>query len=855
MRNYILFILLIHSFFSYCQNSSPKAIELLYSPDGNKNGLKPVYVKFKYQFIYAVGDIYLVKASECSSNLLYQYKGRDYTFTDLAGSDAVRKIEVTTPTVEMSIYGPNGFIKKVRPMINSTRLGGVLSADADVVCNAKSNAEKNTGNYYISDIKVVSVYYENTTELNIIIEKKLREEKIASDIEKLISGAQNDQQYNNPLLAKQKFEKALLLDKNNQRALSGLESINKKLKEKDKKNLFDDLIKRGNDAQNKGDLDQASKLYNEALENGSNNGLAQNYKSSIDYKKDQKQRELAKKAEDLKKESDRAQQENDKEQKDILERIKKKEEFERNTEKDFIKKQMDSISKDLDQKERIEADAKMKKYWDDKRIEEKRVEKEEDEKTKQERNLRRDSDNVRIQNLSSLMKEDREEFIRSTRIASEKHDEAIAYNVKIREAGELKKEWWDNNSYIQVIADDLYENQRESNHQNVMILMMEQKNLYELAKELYFDALLYVNLDSQNYKYTLSMIEYINKEIDFSKMLSKVSPKGEKIRKENRAFVKSMVRANRMDNNKTKAEMAFSIMRLQDPYSIENNFKAIELTYRLNAADDKYRSEAAVAGQTHSVANDLIYNNEGTVVGGRKFAVINALTKLEYLMTPILMNITSDNEPPRTEIDDFITINPIFGIEVMWMQTKFFDLRTDFFGGIGITPNFGESIGYIKYGGKLNLDFGLKRFKIATLAAYEFHNAEREIDYEVNAINNGYEIITPSNKQGVGSFNYSLLKLGAGIKIDISDEDESGHIMLMAIAEKPSFYKEDFTKKPIVSFFFEVQFLNGISIGAGYAKNYFIAGEKKYAFGEIKNKDFYSFSIGKKWTILDPSAP
>lgn len=845
----------MHSFFSYSQNSNSKTIELLYSPNGNKNGLKPVYVKFKYRFIYAVGDIYLVKAAECSSNLLYQYKGREYTFTDVEGSNAIRKIKVTTPTIEMSIYGPNGFIKKVRPMIVSSSLGGVLSADADVVCNAKSSAEKNPDNYYISDINVISVSNEKTTELNIIIEKKLQEDKIASDLDKLITGAQNDQLYNNPLGAKQKFEKALLLDKNNQSALNGLESINKKLKEKDKKDLFDDLIKRGNDAENGGDLEQASKLYDEALENGTNNGLAQNYKSNIISKKDQKQRELEKKAEDLKKEIDKSQKENNKEQKDILEKIKKQEEFDRNTEKDFINKQMDSISRDLNQKERKEADTKMKKYWDDKRIEEQRVEKEEDEKVKQERNLRRDSDGERIQNLSSLMKEDREEFIRSTRIASEKHDKAIAYNAKIRDAGDLKKEWWDNNSYIQVIADDLYENQRESNHENVMILMMEQRYLYEAAKELYFDALLYVDLDSKNYNYIINEIEFINKEIDFSKILSKVSPRGEIARKENRAFVKSMVRANRMDNNKIRAEMAYSIMRLEDPYSIENSFKEMELTNRLNIADDRYRKEAAVAGQTHSVANDLIINNDGSVVGGRKFAVINVFAKLEYSLLPILMNVTSDNYPPRTEIDDFITINPVFGIEVMWMKTKFFDLSTDFFGGIGITPSVGESIGYIKYGGKLNLDFGLKRFKIATLAAYEFHNAEREIDYEVADINNGYEPITPSNKQGFGSFNYSVLKLGGGIKIDISDEYDSGHIMLMALAEKPNFYKEQFTKKPIVSFFFEVQLLNGICIGGGYAKNYFIAGEKKYDFWEVKNKDFYSFFIGKKWTILDPSAP
>jgi hypothetical protein len=338
-------------------------------------------------------------------------------------------------------------------------------------------------------------------------------------------------------------------------------------------------------------------------------------------------------------------------------------------------------------------------------------------------------------------------------------------------------------------------------------------------------------------------------------MLNKISPRGEKIRKENRAFIKSMVRANRMDDNKKKAEMAFTIMRLEDPYSIENNFKEIELQYRLNGADEKYRNEAAIAGQTHSIANDLIFNNEGNLVGGRKFAVINVFTWLEYSMMPILMNVTSDNYPPRTEIDDFISFNPIFGLEVMWMKTKFFDLNTGFFGGIGITPSPGESIGYIKYGGKLNLDFGLKRVKIATLAAYEFHTAEREIDYDVNDINNGYEIITPSNKQGIGSFNYSVLKLGAGIKIDIGDEDSSGHILLMALAEKPSFYKENFTDKPIISFSLEVQFLGGFTFGGGYAKNYFIAGEKKYDFWEIKNKDFYSFFLGKKWTILDPSAP
>lgn len=61
---------------------------------------------------------------------------------------------------------------------------------------------------------------------------------------------------------------------------------------------------------------------------------------------------------------------------------------------------------------------------------------------------------------------------------------------------ELKKESWDNNHYIQLFADDLYEKQRRENHWNYLKKQSEAKGVFYSAKENYLQKVKFTNRNS-----------------------------------------------------------------------------------------------------------------------------------------------------------------------------------------------------------------------------------------------------------------------------------------------------------------------------------------------------------------------
>ena len=100
-----------------------------------------------------------------------------------------------------------------------------------------------------------------------------------------------------------------------------------------------------------------------------------------------------------------------------------------------------------------------------------------------------------------------------------------------------------------------------------------------------------------------------------------------------------------------------------------------------------------------------------------------------------------------------------------------------------------------------------------------------------------------------GEFNYTVLKAGGGLHINIADEYDDGYIRLMMYAEKPSFYTGFDNKKPVLSGGGQIVFRGGITVSFDYARNYPIAGKADNVLREHKHQDFFKFMFGKTWTI------
>jgi len=219
---------------------------------------------------------------------------------------------------------------------------------------------------------------------------------------------------------------------------------------------------------------------------------------------------------------------------------------------------------------------------------------------------------------------------------------------------------------------------------------------------------------------------------------------------------------------------------------------------------------------------------------------------------PILLNETSDNDIPITTINDLAVLDANFGLDCWFVRTKNLDLNIGGYAGYGLFPSTSSNSILLNYGGKINLDYGFKRFKITNTLEYIKRLGEMEIDYDIQSAENNFNIYS-TNRKATGNFDYEIIRLGAGIKIDLSDDWDASHILFNLFLEKPSFYManssfSDFLKKPIYSLQAEYMNFEGFTISIAYAKNYAIAGEKKTYYFRVKKWRLYAISI---WKTMD----
>jgi hypothetical protein len=845
----LAFLLLFSCLFLITANSQStlQTRTLFYKPASNINGLTPVSVAFNYKVINAFGTIEIIYSAKCTSDLAYQYKGRTYTFTGMDAS--VRKVVAKDPVINVLVTGPNGFKKEMNIGVISGVGGGSLSANSSTIkFEAKTKEEKDPHNYTVTPIQVVSVSYDNSWDIQAELEKKIRDEQKNKEIEELIKKGDRAMLMQDYVEAQSEYLKAQKLDKSNQYLPIQLIKAKNEIEKKSANKKFEELMNAAKSAEAKGDLAEAERLYRDAASAGTNYNGAQN-----DLMRVKSLREKAKKEKEdqIKKLQDKIEEDQkiskDLDQKKNLE-TKKVLEERQNEEEKLVKEKMDKLNEDLAKEEKQKLEEKQKKYWKDKADEEDRKEKAEKDEEKKMKELIKKNDDKRFENIEKNMSYDREEYFKNLKIAQALLQKAS--EIKPWDEMQLKKEWWDNNQYIQMFAEDLYEPQRKENHQRYMKKVREEIVTYHSAKEAFIYAMNFVDKGSEKHLFLLKKIEYCNEEVAFMEKVWSVSFKYEWNRPELREQAKIIREAQVTSNNFNKAQLAYAALDRTAENQAENLTKKYALAQRMNNAEVKYKQDMAVAGVSQSIVMSAITNENKSAAYVKNASLLNVSAFSGYSMLPILINQTSDINSPVTEINSLGTILANGGMDIWIYRSNFFDLNLGGNIGLGIGyPSKGYSEYLLHYGGKVNFDFGFKRFKLATTCEFLNRIGEVQIDYDVFNANNAI-ISTASNRQGVGNFNYSIFRVGAGFKIDLSDEVDMSHIWFNVFAEKPSFYPKDIFSEPIYSYQLEYLTLGGLAFNVAYANNYAIAGEKKYPISEVKNKAYFQFTFGKYWTIL-----
>lgn len=837
-------VIMLISFFSvilmYAQNTNnTKHVSLAYKPPSDINGLTLVNVDLNYKIVNVFGDIHIVYEAECKGNLGYQYQGKEYTFS--GNDDPVRDVRVHSPIVKVRITGPN---YNNEMLLWVSGMGGGVLGDSNLIKTAKTDADKILDNYKVTAISVESVSFDNAGKVQSQIEKQLRDEKRQTAIDKAKFEGDNAMNEGNFTKAKIIYSSILTFESDNSYAKSQLRKIEEKLKNETAKKRYDDAIKSAQKAEEMEDYSEAKRFYEEAAQENVNNNGARYQADRIDNIKKQKIKQAEDKAKAIAtemKSQDEALKESDKENEKIRQKLQENDELA----KKALAQKMDSLQESLELEERNKLITERKTIQAEQDRVQKIREKEEDDQLKEDSRARRSQDQEIISRIEKTMHYDAEAYANSLEIASKTL--SSAENINPYESLILQKEWWDNNPYIQLFADDLYEKQRQENHAKYMKKTFEKEYTFEKAKQEYLNTMYFVDKNSEEQEYLLTKIEYCNKRIDSFRSDYKTDYNSERIRQKQRNDAKLMAEGQRIVDNREKARMAYATLQSNSNNQAQYLVDSYKLSERMESAHQQYLQDAAITGVSQSIIFNLFsYGLE--VKENNDNYMFNFVAGIEYNSVPILMNSTSDVNTPNTTTESLSAAVANIGLDSWFYRSKYLDVNLGLSVGYGVYPSEGYKVSFLHYNGKINADFGYNAFKIATLFQFLNRTGKQTIDNDVAVASSEILQPTATNTIKKGEFDYNILRFGAGLKIGLS---QNGYANLtgMVIAEKPSFYKEDFLKKPIITY--SLQFnSDNFGFAAEYAPNYVIAGKREYPLTDAKNLPYFTFKIIYAFSIL-----
>ncbi|MBX9891177.1 MAG: hypothetical protein K2Y12_02520 [Chitinophagaceae bacterium] len=287
------------------------------------------------------------------------------------------------------------------------------------------------------------------------------------------------------------------------------------------------------------------------------------------------------------------------------------------------------------------------------------------------------------------------------------------------------------------------------------------------------------------------------------------------------------------EERKRKAEEK----RVNDSIQNELSRKRVENVQKLDKAeDDAFIAAAASVLALGSLMQDE-YSDDPIVV--RYFL------GLGMMEIPLIANTKYSGSTSKTSIEK--TSHPTFNLA---LQATFFN---DKFFNINVTPRFiyglnalsaGVTGDHTVYGGNFEVRAGKKRdskFKGYLEFGWEKRSGTWEHDFDASTANLGLGF---SNLVLESSYDYSVLRYGAGALLDLSDGDKETTIKAGYFFEKPSFFKP--STKPLGVLNIQANLFSFVTVDFSYSVNYAAAGSIKYPSSfSHSNKNFFNLTILK----------
>lgn len=691
-----------------------------------------------------------------------------------------------------------------------------------------------------------------------LIEKSEREKKDKKEYSEQLSEADrlfNARQYREASSLYLKISKSQLADSYPGRQLEKIRSL---MAQEEKEASFRDFILHAEEAEKTGDLAVALSNFQAAGKTGVDDSRADagviRVQRLIDDKKRKQEEELkARQKEDEKKlEEKMRQQEKEADKTDkILDG--KNDELERKNEKE-----QDKLKEELEKADRKKLDQELREKNRQREEERKNREEEEKRRIKKEQQKRRDDDKEDIEAYEENMSYDPVRYEEFVSRGDKLFDNGMALDPN--KALELKKDWWDTNPYMESFRDDLNEPKRKEAWQKSLDILYDMESYFASAKFDYIMAIHYTDRNSKQHRYLLGQIESMNMMIDFQQAMIKRCQENEERRQEN--YEKSRVNKimNRMGENAQRASQMYQIMFQTQTYTSPNGKgvstetlrqQQLDFERRLNEADKQLKLDNALTGVTSQIAVDAILDDSKTARSFRNHhAGVNIFAFSGVLNYPVVANdVPKQGYVPETIIRG-LTVLPFQGGFDLWLHRgKTWDLgiTPDF--TVGVLPMLGNSNFLFCYGANVKLSAGVRRVKLAFEADYHNRNGTYNYDQDVALSQFNNPFLQPTNRILEGEFNYSVIKGGAGISIDLSDNESDSYLRFMMYGEKPSFYNDFKLEKPVLSVGAQFMFHGGITVTFNYAENYPAAGKANNVMSEYSKSDLLNFTFGKTWSL------
>jgi hypothetical protein len=691
-----------------------------------------------------------------------------------------------------------------------------------------------------------------------LIEKNEQEKKEKEDYTAQLSEADrlfNARQYKEASSLYLKVSKSPLAD--SYPALQ-LEKIRTLMAQDEKEASFRNFISQAEEAEKDGDLAVALSNFQAAGKTGVGDFRAEAGVNRVERAMEDKKRQQEEELKAKQKESERILEEKMRQQEkeaDKTDKIldEKNDDLERQNDKEEEK-----LKDELEKADRKKLNEELKEKNRQREEERKRQEEEEERQIKKAQQDRRDDDKEDIEAYEANMSYNPvlyEEFVAK---GDKQFDKGMSLDPN--KALELKKDWWDTNPYMESFREDLNEPKRKEAWQNSLYILYDMESYFASAKFDYIMAIHYTDKNSKQHRYLLGQIEMMNMMIDFQQAMIKRSQENEERRQENYEKSRVNIIMNRMGANAHRASQMYQIMIQNQSYTAPNGKagstesmmqQQLDFERRLNEADKQLQQDNLITGVTSQVAVNAMLDDSKTARSFRgRHAGVNIFAFSGVLNYPVIANdVPKQGYVPETIIRGLTVIPFQAGFDLWLHRGKTWDLgiTPDFV--FGVLPMMGNSNLIFNYGVNVKLSAGISRVKLAFEADYHNRYGSYNYDQDVALSQFNNPFLQPTNRILEGEFNYSVLKGGAGLNIDLSDAESDSYLRLMMYGEKPSFYNDFRLEKPVLSFGAQMMFHGGITLTFNYSKNYPAAGTANNVMSEYTDSDLLNFTFGKTWSL------